>query len=370
MTSMPEQTATVESAHLPTADEVVLGVDTHKDEHVAAVVTALGLLAATASFPATAAGYEELHAWTRKFGLVRRAGVEGTGSYGAALARHLRACGVTVIEVNRPDRSMRRHRGKTDAVDAEAAARAVISGRATVTPKTGDGAVEMLRVFKIAKGSAIKARTQAINQLKGILVNAEPALREALSGLTTHQLVTRCTTLGAEPRAGVAGAVARTLSILATRIQNLNAEISDLELITEQVRKTAPELLDLFGVGQDSAATLLIAAGDNPDRLAHEAAFAALCGVSPVEMSSGKTQRRRLNRGGNRQANAALFRVVLTRLRCHPETRAYLQRRTTEGRGKREIIRCLKRYLARQIYKIIRASIAVGAPASSTAIAA
>lgn len=241
MTSMPEQTATVESTRLPTADEVVLGVDTHKDEHVAAVVTALGLLAATASFPATAAGYEELHAWARKFGVVRRAGVEGTGSYGAALARHLRACGVTVIEVNRPDRSMRRHRGKTDAVDAESAARAVISGRATVTPKTGDGAVEMLRAFKIAKGSAIKARTQAINQLKGILVNAEPSLREALSGLTTHQLVTHCIALDAEPRAGVAGAVARTLSILASRVQNLNAEISDLEkLTTEQVRKTAP----------------------------------------------------------------------------------------------------------------------------------
>ncbi|MGA5135414.1 transposase [Streptomyces olivoreticuli] len=193
---------------------------------------------------------------------------------------------------------------------------------------------------------------------------------ERLSGLTAHQLVTRCTALDAEARTGVAGAVARTLGILANRIQNLNAEISDLEkLITEQVRTTAPELLDLFGVGQDSAATLLIAAGDNPGRLASEAAFAALCGVSPVEMSSGKTQRRRLNRGGNRQANAALFRVVLTRLRCHPETRAYLQRRTTKGRGEREIIRCLKRYLARQIHKIIRASIAVGAPASSTAIA-
>lgn len=201
MTSMPEQTATLESTRLPIADEGVLGGDTHKDEHVAAVVTALGLLAATASFPATAAGYEELHAWAEKYGVVRRAGIEGTGSYGAALARQLRASGVTVIEVNRPDRSMRRHRGKTDAVDAEAAARAVLSGRATVTPKTGDGAVEMLRFFEIAKGPAIKARTQAINQLKGILVNAEPALRGALSGLTTHQLVTRCTALGAEPRA-------------------------------------------------------------------------------------------------------------------------------------------------------------------------
>ncbi|MGW0633943.1 IS110 family transposase [Streptomyces sp. NPDC002758] len=368
---MPEQTTPVEPARPAIADEVVLGVDTHKDVHVAAVVTALGLLVATASFPATAAGYEELLAWTRQFGTVQRAGVEGTGSYGAALARHLRACGVTVIEVNRPDRSMRRHRGKTDAVDAEAAARAVISGRATVTPKTGDGAVEMLRVFKVAKDSAVKARTQAVNQLKGILVNAEPALREELSGLTTHQLVRRCAGLDAAPCDGVAGAVAHTLRVLASRIQHLNDEVNDLEkLITDQVRMTAPALLDLFGVGQDSAATLLIAAGDNPDRLAHEAAFAALCGVSPVEMSSGKTQRRRLNRGGNRQANAALFRVILTRLRCHPETRAYLQRRTAEGRTKRDIIRCLKRYLARQIYKIIRASQAAAIPVSAAAAAA
>jgi transposase len=191
-------------------------------------------------------------------------------------------------------------------------------------------------------------------------MNGSTAERIWPARLASSPSSARSTALGAEPRAGVAGAVAHPLSILASRIQNLNAEISDLEkLITEQVRKTAPELLDLFGVGQDFAATLLIAAGDNPDRLAHEAAFAALCGVSPVEMSFGKTQRRRLNRGGNRQANAALFRVVLTRLRCHPETRACLQRRTTEGRGKREIIRCLKRYLARQIYKIIRASIAV-----------
>jgi transposase len=371
MTSMPQQATAVELTRLPAADEVVLGVDTHKDVHVAAIITALGLLVATASFPATAAGYAELLGWAQQFGTLHRAGVEGTGSYGASLARYLRACGVTVIEVNRPDRSMRRHRGKTDAVDAEAAARAVVSGRATVTPKTGDGAVEMLRVFKVAKDSAVKARTQAINQLKGILVSADPALREELSGLTAHQLVTRCASLDSEPCAGVAGAVAHTLGVLARRIQNLSAEVRDLEkLITDQVHDTAPQLLDLFGVGQDSAATLLIAAGDNPDRLAHEAAFAALCGVSPVEMSSGKTQRRRLNRGGNRQANAALFRVILTRIRCHPETRAYLQRRTAEGRTKREIIRCLKRYLARQIYKIIRTSLAVVTPVSDTAAAA
>ena len=227
-------------------------------------------------------------------------------------------------------------------MDAEAAARAVISSRATVTPQTGDGAVEMLRVFKVAKNSAVKARTQAVNELKGILVNVEPALREALSGLTAHQLVRGCACLDAAPCDGVAGAVVHSLRVLANRIQHLNDEVNDLEkLITDQVRMTAPALLDLCRVGQDAATTLLIAAGDNPDRLAHEAAFAALCGVNPVEMSSGKTQRRRRNRGGNRQTNAALFRVLLTRLRRHPETRDYLQQRTAEGRTNRDIIRCL-----------------------------
>jgi transposase len=280
--------------------------------------------------------------------------VEGTGSWGAGLTRFLRSEGVTVIEVNRPDRSMRRRRGKTDAVDAEAAARAVISGLATVVPKSADGSVEALRFYKLAKDSAVKSRTQAVNQLKGVIVNGDPQLREHLTKLTTHAQVQYCADLVPAGDNPAITASHRTLRPLAVRIQHLSEEVRELKkLITAEVATTAPALLELFGVGHDSAAVLLIAAGDNPERLSGEASFAALCGVTPIECSSGKTQRRRLNRGGNRQANAALFRIALTRLRADPCTRRYVQRRTTDGRSKRAILRCLKRYIAREVFKFI-----------------
>ena len=337
-------------------DEVVLGVDTHKEIHVAAVVTALGATVATGAFPANGQGYCQLLDWAQGHGGVRRAGVEGTGSYGAALARYLSAEGIAVIEVNRPDRAARRSKGKTDVVDAEAAARAVLSGRATSAAKAGRGPIEQLRVYKIAKDSAVKARVQATNQLKAILVNADPALRQSLSGLSTKALIARCADL-AEPIDRTAAAVVHTLRTLAQRIGYLAAEIRDLlERITAAIQATAPRLLDQCGVGPDSAAILLIAAGDNPDRLDNDSAFAALCGVSPVEASSGKTRRRRLNRGGNRQANAALYRVIITRLRVETRTREYAARRTSEGRTKREIIRCLKRYAARELFQLIHAA--------------
>jgi transposase len=333
-------------------DEVVLGVDTHKDVHVAAVMTPLGAVLATKDCPTTAAGYRSLLAWARRFGHVRRAGVEGTGSYGAALSRFLLSEGVVVTEVNRPNRAKRRRRGKSDTVDAQAAAQAVINGDATATPKTGNGPVEKIRVYKIAKDSAVKARRQAINQLRAILVNAEPDLRESFAGLGRMALITRCAALDETTTSG--SPIAYTLCVLARRVKSLDAEIADLlARITALVKSVAPALLDEFGVGADSAAVLLTTAGDNPDRLASESAFAALCGVSPVEMSSGKTERRRLNRGGNRQANAALYRIAITRLRDEPSSRAYLARRTAEGRTKREIVRCIKRYLARLLFRII-----------------
>ncbi|MET7401036.1 IS110 family transposase [Dactylosporangium sp. NPDC005572] len=337
-------------------------MDTHKDVHAAAL-TSHGAMLATASFPTTITGYQQLLSWAHGFGDTVVAGVEGTGSWGAGLTRFLRSEGITVIEVNRPNRAMRRRWGKSDTVDAEAAARAVISGQATVVPKTADGSMEAMRYFKLAKDSAVKSRTQAINQLKGVLVNGDPALREQLTGLSTRAQVRHCANL--EPAAAGAAITAsrRTLRLLAQRIEHLTTEIRELErLITAEVQAAAPKLLDLFGVGHDSAATLLIAAGDNPDRLTGEASFAALCGVSPIEHLSGKTQRRRLNRGGNRQANAALFRIALTRLRADPRTRAYVQRRTTDGRSTRDILRCLERYIAREIFKVMTAT---GMPATT-----
>lgn len=352
MSSMPES-STPGHDH-DGADEVVLGVDTHKDVHVAAVLTVLGVLVGSCSFPTTAAGYHRLLAWAQTFGAVRRAAVECTGSYGVALTRHLRAAGVAVIEVNQPDRGNRRRRGKTDAVDAEAAARAVLSGRATAVAKAGDGPVEMLRMFKLAKDSAIKSRAQAINQLKAILVRAEPALRESLTGLSNPKLFRRCAELAATTPTSPATAATYTLRLLATRIANLTSEIDELNTrITEAINAHTPALLQHYGVGPDTAAALLLAVGDNPDRLASEASFAALCGVSPVEASSGKTQRRRLNRGGDRRANSALYIIVIARLRWDTRTRGYVERRVTEGKTRREAIRCLKRYVARELYQVI-----------------
>ncbi|MPY30193.1 IS110 family transposase [Streptomyces adustus] len=327
---------------LPATEEVLLGVDTHKDTHVAAVVTVLGTVLDSRSFPATADGYRQLLSWARSFGVMRRAGVECTGSYGAALTRYLQAEDVSVTEVNQPDKQARRRHGKSDSVDAHAAAHAVLSGRATATAKAGHGSVEMLRLFKLAKASAIKSRTQAINQLKAVLVATDPALRENLSGLSIARLVRACTQLDAGTISTASDAARHTLRLLARRVQNLSEEINDLTTrMKHAVQSTAPTLLDQHGVGPDIAACLLVAAGDNPERLHSEAAFAALAGVSPVEASSGKTQRRRLNRGGDRQANAALHFIVLSRLRWDHRTQDYMQRRLAQGKTRREVIRCL-----------------------------
>lgn len=348
-------------------EQIVLGVDTHADAHVAAVITVLGAVLETRSFPATAAGYTALLNWACGHGRLRRAGVEGTSSHGTALNRHLTANGVAVIEVNRPDRAVRRRRGKTDAIDAENAARAVLTEQATAVAKSGDGVVEMTRLFKIAKDSATKARTQTINQLRAVLARAEPALREALAGLGLVTLVRRCTELSDTGVGDIGGAAAHVLRVLANRIQALDAEIrSHQQHLTIIIESSAPELLQRFGIGPDTAAALLITAGDNPARLTSEAAFAALCGVNPIEASSGKTSRHRLNRGGDRRANSALYTIVLTRLGRDQRTRDYAERRTSEGKSKKDIIRCLKRYVAREVFPIITQALS---PAATTTTA-
>jgi transposase len=225
----------------------------------------------------------------------------------------------------------------------------------------------MVRMFKLAKASAVKSRTQAVNQLKSILVSADPELRESLAGLGYKTLVRRCAALAGTAPTSAATAAVYTLRLLAQRIQQLTTEIRQLETqISAAIAAHAPNLLHRTGVGHDSAATLLITIGDNAERMAGEASFAALCGASPVEASSGKTHRRRLNRGGDRQANAALYRIVLTRLRWDPHTRAYLDRRISEGRTRREAIRCLKRYVARELYPLLTAAGRSTTPAAST----
>ena len=349
-------TDTGPAVDIDTATEVVLGVDTHRDEHVVALLNPLGALIATSSFPTTAAGYDTLLEWAQSFGDLHRAGIECTGSYGAGLSRRLQAAGIQVIEVNQTDRHDRRKRGKTDTLDAQAAARAVLSGRAQAVAKTADGRVEAIRVLRIARNSAVNAKVKAVNQLKAIIVVADPALRESLHGLGPATLLRRCTELE-DPHPDATAdqvAVITALRLLAQRISTLNTEA---DLLNTQIKALiadhAPLLLEQTGVGPDNAAALLIAAGDNPDRFRSEASFAARCGATPVEASSGQTSRLRLNRGGDRQANAALYRITLSRLRWHQPTIDYMNRRLAEGKTKREIIRCLKRYIARQLFTII-----------------
>ncbi len=339
---------------------VVVGVDTHQDEHVAVAIDQQGVRLAERYAPATSYGYGELERWSRSLGEVRAFGVEGTGSYGAGLARFLTGRGVTVIEVNRPDRSTRYRKGKSDPTDAEMAARAVLAGVADATPKSGDGEVEMIRMLKSAKDSAVKARTQAFNQMKALIVTAPAELRETLGRLTTAALVTRCKSFRPVGMDGPVAAAKYALRSLARRHRQLGKEIKDLEAeLGRLTREVSPALVDSFGIGPDTAATLLIAAGSNPDRLHSEAAFASLCGVNPIPASSGKTNRHRLNRGGHRQANAALHRIVVVRLRHDPRTQAYMHRRTQEGMSKAEVIRCLKRYVAREVFSSLRHSVHV-----------
>ncbi len=334
---------------------VVGGVDTHEDVHVAAVVDEIGRILETSAFSTTAKGLAELHAWMRSFGDVARVGVEGTGAYGAGLARHLSGEGVEVVEVNRPNRQVRRRRGKSDTVDAEAAARAALNGEATVAPKAQVGVVESIRVHRVAFVSARSHRTQVALQIRDLIVTAPPELRAVLGPLATEERVARCArfrVIGdpADPSVGVKSA----LRSLARRHEALTVEMVELEATLDRLTAMAnPALRGAKGVGTDVAAILLTAAGDNPGRLRDEAAFAAMWGVSPIQASSGKVQRHRLNRSGNRQANHALWRIVHVRLTCDPASKAYLERRTAEGKSRREIVRCLKRYVAREIFRLL-----------------
>jgi transposase len=346
---------TLKPGDVQVVPDVVIGVDTHRDSNVLAAVTTAGRRLATASFATTAAGITAAMSWAATTGTVTGWAIEGTGSYGAGLARTLLAAGARVVEVTQPNRGVRRQRGgKTDAIDAEAAARSFLADYATATPKTGDGGIELLRITRAARISAVKARTAAINELKAVLVTAPPSLRDALRGLTTTALIKKCAAIRPTGTFVEAGAK-RVLRSLAHRIQHLTAEADTLKLaITELTEQANPQLMAQFGVGPDTAAALLIAAGDNPERLTTEAGFAALCGVSPIPASSGQTNRMRLNRNGDRQANAALHRIVLVRLALDPETQTYMAAHVnSNGSNKLHVIRMLKRYLARRLFPLI-----------------
>ena len=358
----------------PIDNLVAGGVDTHADVHVAAVIDHVGRELGHASFPTTAVGYVDLHAWLEGHGTITVVGVEGTGVYGAGLTRSLTAGGVHVVEVDRPDRKTRRFDGKSDPIDAYAAARAALSGRASGTPKSRDGNVELIRVLRVARSSAIKARAVAITQLKAVIKTAPDDLRAELRDLGGATLINRCARLRPareqapipsphakrKPRPGrlhdVTAATKHTLRTLACRVHTFNDEIADLDDdLDGLVVETAPTLTAMFGVGTDSAGQLLATVGDNPDRIASSAAFAHLCGVAPIPATSGKTQNRhRLNRGGDRHANCALYRIVMSRLRHDLRTQHRRDELRTLGKTNQDIIRILKRAVAREVYQAIK----------------
>ena len=335
-----------------TIGNITGGVDTHKDNHVAAALDSLGGVLGTATFPATRKGYMALLAWLRSFGTIVAVGVEGTGSWGVGLARFLATAEITVIEINCPDRRARRRHGKNDTVDAIAAARAVLSGDASSIPKTAGGNVECIRLLRVARRSAIRARTQAANQFQSIVDTAPDELRAEMSASRGRNRFIKAARFHAPASMSPRAAAKIALCAIARRWIALDAEIHAFDVhLRTLIKETAPVLVARHAVGPDTAGALLVAAGDNPERLRNEASFASLCGVSPVEASSGRTNRHRLNRGGNREANAALWRIVLVRMNSEERTKRYVERRTTEGLSKIEIMRCLKRYVAREIYR-------------------
>jgi len=333
--------------------QIIGGVDTHLDTHVAAAVDGNGGLLGVWSFPTTTGGFSDLYTWLSGFGTLCRVGVEGTGAYGAGLARFLRGAGVAVIEVGRPNRQARRAHGKSDTIDAVEAARAALSGRANAVAKTADGNVEAIRVLLVAYRSGRDSRTKYLNQLRHLGFCAPDDLRERFRGVPAASLARDAAALRPNRNGDpVLYATKLAMHTLGRRVIDIDTDCAQLRgELTDLVKATAPSLLDLHGVGTHTAALLLVAAGDNADRITSEAAFGHLCGVAPIHASSGKVTRHRLNRGGNRQANHALWRIVFTRMSSDPRTRAYVERRLAEGRSKPEIMRVLKRYVAREVYR-------------------
>jgi transposase len=333
------------------AAQITGGVDTHLDVHVVAALDELGALVGVESFPTTPVGYRAVLGWLRSHGEVVVVGVEGSGSYGAGLARHLQHEGVALVEVDRPNRQRRRRQGKTDPHDAVTAARAARAGDARGAAKLRDGDVEAIRVLRVVRGGAKRDRTRAINQMRSLVSTAPDDLRQQLRGLTITKLVRRAAAFRPGGRSDVGSATRVALRTLARRVLELDTEVAALDqVLVPLVAATAPELVAQVGIGTDTAGALLVAAGQNTSRLRNERSFARLCGAAPLDASSGKQHRHRLSRAGDRHANSALWRIVISRLSHDPTTRRYLQRRLTQAKTKTETIRCPKRYVAREPY--------------------
>jgi transposase len=339
----------------------VVGVDAHTDTHDAAVLDDCGRLLGTRTFPADAAGYRALLGSAQCFGAIAALGVESTGSFAAGLVRYLRAQGLEVLEVNQPHAHTRRRRGKSDPIDAEMAARHMLAANSIVIAKDTAGIVESIRQLRVARDGAVKARSAALNALTGLVVAAPEELRsQSLARRTTRGRATLCARFRpdqARLHEPIHAAKAALRSI-ARSVIDLDAEIDTLDRqLKRLVADAAPATSARVAVSTGHAGALLVTAGQNIERLRSEASFAALCGASPIPVSTGRTDRHRLNYGGDRDANRALHMIAVCRLRHCDRTRAYAERRTAEGKTKTEIIRCLKRYIAREIYHALVADL-------------
>jgi transposase len=345
------------------SDVVVIGgVDAHTDTHEAAALDQRGALLGTETFATTFAGYAALLDWLRGFGRVDVVAIESTGAYAAGLVRYLREHDIRVLEVNQPHAHTRRRRGKSDPIDAEMAARLALAGKATTIPKQTDGIVESIRLLRVTRAGAVKARSAAMLQLSELIITAPQQLREQLTvRKTIRGQAALCRRLrpSASNLENPLQAAKLALRSLAKRIETLDAEIAELDgELKPLVARAAPRTTQLLGISTGHAGQLLVTAGQNIDRFRSDSAFAALCGASPIPASSGRTIRHRLNYGGDRDANRSLHMIAVCRLRYCPRTRAYATRRTAEGKTKREIIRCLKRYIAREAYHALQADLA------------
>ena len=343
---------------MPSRPHVTGGVDAHTDTHHAAVLDENGRLLATKAFPTTMRGYEDLADWLEGHGELVCVGVESTGSYAAGLVRALETRGVAIVEVNQPHPHARARRGKSDPLDAELAARAALAGTATATPKTTTGVVEAIRQLSVARDGAMKARTAALGQIDDLVLTAPAQLRERLScRRTLRGKATLCARLRPDLECIDTPREAAKLALrgLAQRVISLEAEIAALDTqLQALIAAAAPRTTSLLGVSTGHASQLLVSAGQNIERRRNEAAFAKLCAAAPKPASSGRTTRHRLDTGGDRQANRTLHMIAVCRLRYCERTRAYAARRTAEGLSKREIIGCLKRYIAREVYAALR----------------
>jgi transposase len=334
-------------------EQIIIGVDTHKSNHIAVAINTQGARLGAVTIPTTCEGYRDLEEWGAKFGRIKAFGIEGTGSYGAALSRDLLSKGHTVLDVMRPNRQLRHLHGKSDSLDAESAARSAMNGQATALAKTQTGACEMIRHIKTARDSAVKSRSQAMITLKTLIINVPAELRDALDLIKGPiTLIRHIAALRPGKVTTTTASAKAAMRAIARRWLNLHEEIqAHGQELERMVSEKAPSLMSSHGISTMTAAEMLILIGDNPERIKSEAAPAKLCGVCPIPASSGKTIRMRLNRGGNRQANAALYRIAITRMRDHEATKSYVIKRTAQGKSKREITRCLKRYIVREFYR-------------------